>query len=81
MHLLGHLQRKTFAGGGSHDGGGDDMLRCLLQRPGKPQHLVGVFVRRGLNGDETGSADSQGACLVEQNGMRLGPRHRGARRP
>ena len=65
MHLLGHLQGKTFAGRGSHDGGSDDMLRRLLQRPRKSQHLAGVLVGRRFNGDETRSADSQGARLVE----------------
>ena len=45
------------------------MMRCLLQRPGKPQDLVCALTGRGLNGNETRTADGQGSRLVEHYGM------------
>ena len=51
------------------DGGGENVMRGLLQRGAEHQHLVGALARGHLDREEPRAADGQRAGLVEQHGV------------
>jgi hypothetical protein len=73
-HLDGEPSRER----GLDDGCRDDVMGGLLQRSGEPEHLVGTFSRRGLDGDEPCAADGEGAGLVEHDRVGAGQRLQGS---
>ena len=61
---------KPRASAACHDGGGQNVLRSLLEAGAEPQHLVGALARCGLDREQAGAADGERSGLVEQHGVR-----------
>ena len=73
-HVARHLWRQAAVDRRPHNGGGQDVVRCLFEGGCHCEHLVRILTRRNLDRQQARSADSQGSGLVEQN--RMGTRQR-----
>ena len=68
-YLLGHPESQAALDPGLDDGGGEHVMRGLLQRGTQHQHFLRRLSRRDLDRKQPRAADRQRSGLVEQYGM------------